>query len=583
MTAVIFRRRSSTMRWALTALLVSSVALLPSVSQAQARRIAVLDFANAAKDPAVEALGPVIAETLTTKLQSVRVLELVERHRLYKLLQEEQLHQADLVDPSQAVHVGRLLGAERVVLGAYVKRGDRLRISVRFVDTATGAIVTARHVDGAYDPGEPSGFWAALDQLVQATIDALNTRVVVVQAGPVAIPVDPAERIAPTPEERARLANVPTRSLDAQDAYGRGLVHYRRGQYGEAAREFGRATSIDPDFVEAWVSLGAALGNLGHSTRAVPPIERAYRLYLTLGDEPAQATALGNIGVEHDRQGRHAEAIVYYERSLTLQEKLGNASGQASTLAAIGLAHEQQKHYAEALAAYERALKLQETLGNEAGQARTLESIAVVREGQGRYADALSYYERALRLQEKLGREPDQAITLNTIGILQDRQRRPIEALASFDRALKLGEKLGNEEGQAAALDNMAKVHRGEGDHARALTEYEGGLRLREKLGDEVGQARTLNNIGVIHAEQGRYVDALSAYERSLRLAVKLGEEPGQAFILSRIGNLHRAEGRVAEALSFYERAFDIADRLGRPERETYRRLRDQLRAPTSP
>lgn len=71
---------------AVPALLWLLLGLLPSVSEAQARRIAVLDFANAAKDPAVEALGPAIAETLTTKLQSVQVLQLVERHRLYKLL-----------------------------------------------------------------------------------------------------------------------------------------------------------------------------------------------------------------------------------------------------------------------------------------------------------------------------------------------------------------------------------------------------------------------------------------------------------------------------------------------------------------
>jgi tetratricopeptide (TPR) repeat protein len=52
-------------------------------------------------------------------------------------------------------------------------------------------------------------------------------------------------------------------------------------------------------------------------------------------------------------------------------------------------------------------------------------------------------------------------------------------------------------------------------------------------------------------------------------------------FILSSIGNLYQAQGRNAEALSFYERALAIADRLGTPERETYRRLRDQMRPPS--
>jgi len=80
------------------------------------------------------------------------------------------------------------------------------------------------------------------------------------------------------------------------------------------------------------------------------------------------------------------------------------------------------------------------------------------------------------------------------------------------------------------------------------------------------------------YAKQRRYAEALSSYERSLRLAEKLGEEQGQPFVLSNIGDLHRAQGRDADARSFYERAFEIADRLGTPERETYRRLRDEMR-----
>ena len=71
-------------------------------------------------------------------------------------------------------------------------------------------------------------------------------------------------RIEPTPEERARLTRPPTGSLEAQEAYGRGLLSYKRGEYTEAAREFGRATPMDADYVDAWVSLGAALAIWGN-------------------------------------------------------------------------------------------------------------------------------------------------------------------------------------------------------------------------------------------------------------------------------------------------------------------------------
>jgi tetratricopeptide (TPR) repeat protein len=592
---------------------------LPSVSHAQARRVAVLDFANAAKDPAVEALGPAIAETLTTKLRSLQALHIVERDRLYRLLQEQKLQQAELVDPSYAIHVGKLLGAERVVLGTYVKRGDSVSLTARFVDTATGTIVATSQVQGTYDPGNPRGFWAALDQLAQAALDSLNTHVMIVQAQPQVVLVPPAGRIEPTPEERARLMQPPTRSLEAQEAYGRGLLRYKRGEYAEAAREFERATFMDSDYVDAWVSLGAALGSLGQSPRAVTAFERAYRLYLALGDEVGQASTLGRIGVEYDRQtrsadalihyerslkllmklgdefgqattlhnmgvsctgqGQYVEALVYHDRALVLQQKLGDEAGQATTLYATGLAYEVQGHDPEALLAYDRARVLQQKLGDEAGQAISIVRIGDVHGSRGRYAEALLAYDRALVLQQKLGDEAGQAANLYATGLAYEVQGHDPEALLAYDRALVLQQKLGDEAGQATVLDSMAKVHERQGRIVDMLSMYEQSLRLREKLTDERGQARVLNNIGLVYAKQGRYADALKSYERSLRLAEKLGEEQGQAFVLSNIGDLRRAQGLYADALLFYERALEIADRLGTPQRESYRRLRDQMRS----
>jgi tetratricopeptide (TPR) repeat protein len=618
-SAIFLRGPRMTVRTLPALLVLILMGVLPSVSHAQARRVAVLDFANTSKDPAIEALGPAMAETLTTKLHSLRALHLVERDRLYRLLQEQKLQQTDLVDPSRAVYVGKLLGADRVVLGTYVKRGDSVSVIARFVDTATGTIVATSQVHGTYDPKNPRGFWEALNQLAQATIDSLNTHVEIVRAQPQVVPVPQARRIEPTPQERTRLTKPPTWSLEAQEAYGRGLLSYKRGEYTNAAREFERATSMDSDYVDAWVSLGAALGNLGQSPRAVTAFERAYRLYLTLGDEPGQASTLGRIGVEYDRQtrstdalihyegslkllmklgdesgqaitlhnigisytgqGRYADALAYHDRALAFQQKLGNEPGQAATLFATGLAYEGQGHDAEALSSYGRALELQEKLGNEAGQAITVTRIGDLHGSRGRYAEALASYGRALELQEKLGNEAGQATTFYATGLAYEVQGHDAEALSSYGRALALQQKLGNEAGQATVLDNMAKVHEGQGRTADTLSVYERGLRLREKLADELGQARTLNNIGLVYARQGRYADALRSYERSLRLAEKLGEERGQAFILSNIGDLRRAQGRYADALSFYERALEIADRLGTPERESYRRLRDQMRS----
>src|SRR5438876_1066465 len=106
--------------------------LLVTPAAAQSRRIAVLDFANTTHDPALEWLGAAVAETITTKLHAIKSLQLVEHGQLYKVPGEQKLNLSDLVDPSQAVKMGKLLGAEQVVLGGYSAFGapcDSPRVS----------------------------------------------------------------------------------------------------------------------------------------------------------------------------------------------------------------------------------------------------------------------------------------------------------------------------------------------------------------------------------------------------------------------------------------------------------------------
>jgi tetratricopeptide (TPR) repeat protein len=470
---------------ALLALL--ALLLLTSPATAQPRRVAILDFANATKDPAVDWLGAAAAEDVTTRLHAVRTLQLVERAQLYRLLQEQKLNLGDLVDPSHAVRLGRLLGAEQIVLGGYAVFGGSVRFNARFVDVATGAILATSQVSGVVDPKNPDALWKVFEQLAQATIDSLNTRVAIVQGTAQPTTALPAQRIEPTPDERTRLAKPATRSLEAQEAFGRGLVAYRSHRWAEAAREFERATTLDARYAAAWLELGNALTSLGRWPDALRAYENARQGYTAAGDERARARTLNNLGEVNRRQGRYTEALEYYEQSLRLAETLGDDQGRALTLLDLGHVHSAQGRYAEALGRYEQSLRLAETLADESGQARALVSVGIVHARQGRHDEAQTYYERGLRLEEKLGDEPGQAVTLNNLATLRLRQGRPAEALEDYERS----------------------------------------LRLKEKLGDEPGQARTLWGIGIVRERQGRGAEALGYYDRALTIAERLGMAEG--------------------------------------------------------
>ena len=159
-------------RWLLLTL---ALVLFSLPASAQMRRVAVIDFVNTTKDPAMEWIGRGAAETLTTKLQNAPTLQLVERAHIEQVLKEQKLNLTDLVDPATAVAVGKLLGAEHLVVGAYTGFGGMVRFTARFVDTTTGRIIATSQADGAVSGANPASLFAAFDRIADAALKSAVT------------------------------------------------------------------------------------------------------------------------------------------------------------------------------------------------------------------------------------------------------------------------------------------------------------------------------------------------------------------------------------------------------------------------
>jgi TolB-like protein len=85
-----------------------------------------------------------IADALLTDLAQSRVLRLVERSQLDRAQTELHLRPEDAYGPERLQAFGRLVRADRLVVGSYLVRGDQIMVSARVLDVGTG-----RLVDGA--------------------------------------------------------------------------------------------------------------------------------------------------------------------------------------------------------------------------------------------------------------------------------------------------------------------------------------------------------------------------------------------------------------------------------------------------
>jgi DNA-binding winged helix-turn-helix (wHTH) protein/TolB-like protein/Flp pilus assembly protein TadD len=150
--------------------------------------------------------------------------------------------------PRDVIAIGREQRVDAILEGKIQRTADRIRVTVQLLRASDARPLWAETFD------QPArDLFAIQDAISGRVVDALRVRL---SAG-----------------ERAQLTAGRRPPIDAYDAYVRGLYHV--ASFGpDAARlaekEFRRALTIEPDYVEASAGLAAALANVGFGQAATP-------------------------------------------------------------------------------------------------------------------------------------------------------------------------------------------------------------------------------------------------------------------------------------------------------------------------
>lgn len=103
--------------------------------------IAIHNFSNL--DGTESDFGRFLAEELTTRLFLEGSFQVVERQRLSKIISEHKLFSEGIVDPASAKELGKLSGAEALMIGTITDLGGTVRINARLISTETGLVFAA--------------------------------------------------------------------------------------------------------------------------------------------------------------------------------------------------------------------------------------------------------------------------------------------------------------------------------------------------------------------------------------------------------------------------------------------------------
>jgi TolB-like protein len=126
--------------------------------------VAVVEFKNLTGDASYDYLGAGTAEIVSSHLSSQKGLVLIERIQIDEAMKEAKFQYSGKVDPSSAVRLGKLLGAQQLIVGAVQRSAGQLFFTARRVDIESGNV---------YDSGTARGPLSRLFDLQQQLSEQL--------------------------------------------------------------------------------------------------------------------------------------------------------------------------------------------------------------------------------------------------------------------------------------------------------------------------------------------------------------------------------------------------------------------------
>jgi TolB-like protein len=131
--------------------------------------LAVSYFDNNSELTRYNSLSKGIADMLITDLSKVEGVTIVERAKLESLLNEIKLGQTKYFDQATAQKLGKGLGAETILTGAFLVVGNEMRIDARLIDVETSKILMSEEVNGP-----TTNFFALHSELVSKLSKSLK-------------------------------------------------------------------------------------------------------------------------------------------------------------------------------------------------------------------------------------------------------------------------------------------------------------------------------------------------------------------------------------------------------------------------
>lgn len=272
------------------------------------------------------------------------------------------------------------------------------------------------------------------------------------------------------------------------------------------------------------------------------------------------------------RAGRVPELEVLGRAALRVARRLGDEAAEACALGDLAGLHFLTGRTGDALGLTDRALEIWRRLGAVSWTRRSLNNRGLLLEGLGRYAESEQALRQGLAYSRQLNDPYGEAVTLSHLGNLYE-HTDPRAAIEQHRRSLAIGDGIGAVIVRHTAHCNIGYAHLRLGEPAAALPHFEESLRILGGHGDWHGESQT--RLGLVRALRllGRSGRADAECAELLRRADARADRYTGGLARHQYGLLLRERGRMSEAREQWRSALDALD--GTDEQAVVEELRD--------
>ncbi|MBK8369062.1 MAG: DUF4145 domain-containing protein [Bacteroidetes bacterium] len=205
---------------------------------ADAKRIAILYFDNGSDNAELSRLRKGLADMLISDLSKIKMLNVIERARLEEILKEQKLNNSKEFDASTATKVGKLLGVQYILTGAFFDLMGSMRMDARIIDVETGKIIKSEGIDG-----QTNTFFGLEKKLVVKIASGLNVDL-------------------NTDSKETKETKTSSLSYETSLLYSDALDKMDKGENGKAIELLKKVLQKNPDFAPAKKALDKLNANV---------------------------------------------------------------------------------------------------------------------------------------------------------------------------------------------------------------------------------------------------------------------------------------------------------------------------------